>query len=83
MLLFLELHGDAALLGREEASLRRHGNASALVQAGENHRVIVQHVPRCKLYLDGLARCAEVLCEWLVRDSQPCVTRHAERRNAV
>ena len=83
MLLFLELHGDGTLLRGEHTGLGSQGNATATVQAGENHRIVVQHIPCRKLNLDGLDGGTEVLGEGLIGNGQPCIAKQAKCRDAI
>ena len=83
MLLFFELHGDGALLRGEHTGLGSQGNATATVQAGENHRIVIQHIPGCELNLDGLAGGTEVLGEGLIGNGQPCIAKQAQSRDAI
>ena len=81
--LFLELHGDGTLLRGEHTGLGSQGNATATVQAGENHRIVVQHIPCRKLNLDGLAGGTEVLGEGLIGNGQPCIAKQPQSRDAI
>ena len=80
---FLVLHVDPALFACQRRQLRGHVQAAAPGQAGQDHRVIVRHVPRGKLHLHGLAAGAEVGGEDLIGDRHPGIAGHAQHGHAV
>ena len=83
MLVLLELGTHAGLLAAQCGLLRRDVQTAAAGVAGDDGRIVVEHVPGGEVHLDGLAGAAGVALENLIGDLHSRAAAHTQNGGAV